>query len=80
MQEINADAYGVAALTLIQSIVMRLIEKRLMTREEALQMYQEIAQIKAAKGIKYSSQPEIDAAKLVTTMAVELEMRAEEGG
>ena len=76
---INADAYGVAALSAVTALVLSLIEKGIMTHEEAFQMFTALSQGKVNKGILYASGAEVDAAKLLATMAMDMQMRAEGG-
>lgn len=75
MQEINADAYGVAALSVVAAIVFKLIDEKVMTKQEVLDLYDKIAGAKAAKGKLYGSAAESDAALLVETMRVEIDAR-----
>ncbi|HZR61218.1 MAG TPA: hypothetical protein VFA80_09760 [Xanthobacteraceae bacterium] len=50
-----------------------------MTHEEAFQMFTALSQGKVNKGILYASGAEVDAAKLLATMAMDMQMRAEGG-
>lgn len=75
MQELNADAYGVAALSIIAAVVFKLIDSEVMTKEEVLELYGTIAQAKLAKGKLYGSAAERDASILVETMRMEIETR-----
>jgi hypothetical protein len=76
MQGINADAYGVAALAIVTSLVFKLIEKKVLTKEEVIDAYQNIATAKTAKGAIYESTMEATAGSLVDFLAAEIENRS----
>lgn len=75
MQSINADAYGVAALSVVQALVFKLIEDGEMSKSEAMRIYDTIADAKAAKGKLHNSSIEIDASLLLRTASAEIDAR-----
>ncbi|HMJ92623.1 MAG TPA: hypothetical protein VK472_00840, partial [Allosphingosinicella sp.] len=62
-------------LSVVAALVFKLIDAKVMTKQEALDLYGTIAKAKAAKGELYGSGAESDAAILVETMRVEIEAR-----
>ena len=48
MQRIDGAAYGVATFSLMQVLLLRLIDKRIMTNEEVRDLFQEVADLKIA--------------------------------
>lgn len=75
MHPLNADAFGVAALSVAAAIVFKLIDAGVMSKEDAVEMYDQIALAKRAKAQLYKNSAEGDAAVLAETMRMEIEAR-----
>jgi len=68
--ELSPDGYGIAAFAILERILPRLVEKELFTKAEIAGLLDEIAHVKASRGIANNNDADTSAARLVGSLAI----------
>lgn len=70
MQEISPSAYGIAAFAIIEKLLIRLVENKVLSQSETLAILDQVARRETARGLTHNSDWETAAAELASNLAI----------
>ena len=74
-QKTDQLAYGIAAFALVELLVIKLLEKHLLSESDVLDVFDGVAKSAARKGLAGNDETETSASLLASNLAVSLRRR-----